>query len=134
MDAIAGLDYNGNAIIEASKYIPSCGYRHFLKIDGLKGKRLGLFRNEFINFDKGYVYSEAFEVHLSTLRQKVAVLVENVNASKYLSACSTSTDYEALAITAEFKLAINSYLKELVLSPARSLKDLIAFNDKFSEL
>ncbi|KAK8511440.1 hypothetical protein V6N13_024077 [Hibiscus sabdariffa] len=134
LDAIAGLDYNDNATIEASKYIPRGGYKQFLKIDGLKGKRLGLFRNEFFDVGKGSVYAEAFERHFSTLRQRGAVLVENVNVSKYLGAYSTGTDYETLAMTAEFKLAINSYLKELVASPVRSLKDLIAFNNKFSKL
>ncbi|KAA3465628.1 Amidase family protein isoform 1 [Gossypium australe] len=77
--AIAGLDYNDKATIEASKYIPRGGYKQFLKIDGLKGKRR---------------------------RRRGAVLVENVNASKYLEAYSTSIDYETLAMTAVFKLAI----------------------------
>ncbi|KAL4290475.1 hypothetical protein GQ457_14G004640 [Hibiscus cannabinus] len=90
--------------------------------------------NEFFNVGEGSIYAEAFERHFSTLRQRGAVLVENVNASKYLAAYSTSTDYETLATIAEFKLAINSYLKELVVSPVRSLKDLIAFNNKFSRL
>lgn len=61
-------------------------------------------------------------------------MVENVNASKYWEAYSTSIDYETLAMTAEFKLAINSYLKQLVVSKVRYLKDLIAFNNKFSKL
>ena len=60
--------------------------------------------------------------------------MENLNISKFLAAYSSSIDYESLAMTAEFKLAINSYLKELVVSPVRSLKDLIAFNNKFSNL
>ncbi|MBA0850127.1 hypothetical protein Goshw_025642 [Gossypium schwendimanii] len=134
LDAIAGLDYNDKATIKASKYIPRRGYKQFLKIDGLKGKRLGLFRNEFFNVGEGSVYAKVFERHFSTLRRRGAVLVENVNASKYLEAYSTSIDYETLAMTAEFKLAINSYLKQLVVSKVRSLKDLIAFNNKFSKL
>ena len=61
-------------------------------------------------------------------------MVENLNMSKFLDEYSSSIDYESIAMTAEFKLAINSYLKELVVSPVRSLKDLIAFNNKFSNL
>ncbi|MFQ6622752.1 hypothetical protein Gotur_001850 [Gossypium turneri] len=101
LDAIAGLDYNDKATIKASKYIPRGGYKQFLKIDGLKGKRLGLFRNEFFNVGEGSVYAKVFERHFSTLRRRGAVLVENVNASKYLEAYSTSIDYETLAMTAE---------------------------------
>ncbi|KAL4319072.1 hypothetical protein GQ457_18G018580 [Hibiscus cannabinus] len=56
---------------------------------------------------------------------------ENVNPTKYLEPYITNIDYEGLAMTAEFKLAINSYLKELVASPVQSLKDLIAFNNKY---
>ncbi|XWS40162.1 hypothetical protein CRYUN_Cryun18bG0116600 [Craigia yunnanensis] len=134
LDAIAGLDYNDKATIEASKYIPHGGYKQFLKPDGLKGKRLGLSRNVFFGFENGSLFTEFFERHFSTLRQGGAVLVENLNISKFLAAYSSSIDYESLAMTAEFKLAINSYLKELVVSPVRSLKDLIAFNNKFSNL
>ncbi|KAE8696157.1 Amidase family protein isoform 3 [Hibiscus syriacus] len=134
LDAIAGSDSNDNATVEASKYIPRGGYKQFLKMDGLRGKRLGLFRNEFFNFGNGPVYAKAFERHFTILRKRGAVLVENVNASKYLGAYNTDTDYENLAMTAEFKLAINSYLKELVASPVRSLRDLIAFNNKFAKL
>lgn len=73
LDAIAGLDYNDKATIEASKYIPRGGYKQFLKIDGLEGKRLGLFRNEFFNFGEGSVYTEVFERHFSTLRYQSIV-------------------------------------------------------------
>lgn len=41
---------------------------------------------------------------------------------------------EALALMAEFKLSLNAYLEELVTSPVRSLADVIAFNNKFSNL
>ncbi|KAK8987342.1 hypothetical protein V6N11_027094 [Hibiscus sabdariffa] len=74
LDAIAGLDYHDKATIEASKYIPRGGYKQFLNIDGLKGKRLGLFRDQFSNFDQGSVFAKTFERHFSTLRQRGAVL------------------------------------------------------------
>ena len=41
---------------------------------------------------------------------------------------------EAVASIAEFKLALNGYLKDLVVSPVRSLADIIAFNIKYSDL
>lgn len=41
---------------------------------------------------------------------------------------------EALVMMVEFKTAINAYLKELITSPVRSLADIIAFNERNSEL
>lgn len=41
---------------------------------------------------------------------------------------------EDIAMAAEFKIALNAYLKELVTSPVRSLADVIAFNNKNSKL
>lgn len=41
---------------------------------------------------------------------------------------------EQTALQAEFKLSLNAYLKDLVTSPVRSLADVIAFNEKFSDL
>ncbi|KAJ0076981.1 hypothetical protein Patl1_36075 [Pistacia atlantica] len=63
LDAIAGFDYNDPATKEASKYIPYGGYKQFLKPYGLKGKRLGIVRNPFFNFDKGSPLTQAFEYH-----------------------------------------------------------------------
>lgn len=41
---------------------------------------------------------------------------------------------ELIATIAEFKLAINDYLKNLIHSPVRSLADIIAFNNNHPEL
>ena len=41
---------------------------------------------------------------------------------------------EQIALSAEFKLSLNAYFKDLVTSPVRSLADAIAFNKKFSRL
>lgn len=69
LDAIVGFDYNdAEATREASKYIPPCGYKQFLKADGLKGKRLGIVRNPFFIFPNGSVLTQAFERHFDTLR------------------------------------------------------------------
>ncbi|KAE8680876.1 Amidase family protein isoform 3 [Hibiscus syriacus] len=129
LDAIVGEDSNDEATIEASKYIPKGGYKQYLKIDGLKGKRLGLLRKFFdFTYDPGL--GEAFERHFSTLSERGAVLVEHMDTSKFMEAINGIQDYEILATTAEFKLAINSYLENLEVSSVRSLKDLIEFNNK----
>ncbi|XVF45484.1 hypothetical protein PTKIN_Ptkin02bG0210300 [Pterospermum kingtungense] len=131
LDAIAGLDYNDKATIEASKYVPRGGYKQFLKPDGLKGKRLGLLR-ELFDLGNETFFTKVFERHFNTLRQRGAVLVDKIDISKFAAAYSSNVDYESIAMAAEFKLAINSYLQELVVSRVRSLKDLIAFNNKYS--
>ncbi|GMP37598.1 hypothetical protein CsSME_00009206 [Camellia sinensis var. sinensis] len=41
---------------------------------------------------------------------------------------------QLIAMTAELKLSLNAYLKGLITSPVRSLADIIAFNNKFSNL
>ncbi|KAK3028467.1 hypothetical protein RJ639_040036 [Escallonia herrerae] len=133
LDAIVGFDHNdAEATREASKYIPHGGYTQFLKIDGLKGKRLGIVRNPFFKFPNGSALPQAFEHHLQTLRERGAVLIDHLKIAN-LDRVWTST-WENTAMLAEFKLSLNSYLKELVVSPVRTLADAIAFNQKFSDL
>ncbi|GLT30718.1 hypothetical protein SLA2020_055080 [Shorea laevis] len=126
LDAIVGLDYNDKATIEALKYIPQGSYKQFLKLDGLKGKRLGILRSEFA-FDKESIPAKTYEQHFKTLRQAGAVLIDNVEV-KHKDILTSN--YEDIAINAEFKLALNAYLTQLVKSPVRSLKDVIAFNNR----
>jgi amidase len=59
-------------------------------------------------------------------------LVDNLkiaNLAEYYSSSSENT-----AWLAEFKIALNAYLSELVSSPIRSLADAIAFNKKNPKL
>ncbi|XP_054785353.1 probable amidase At4g34880 isoform X1 [Prosopis cineraria] len=41
---------------------------------------------------------------------------------------------ETTALLAEFKLAMNSYLKDLISSPVRTLADIIDCNNKYANL
>ncbi|KAK9286523.1 hypothetical protein L1049_014921 [Liquidambar formosana] len=133
LDAIVGFDNNdAETTREASKYIPFGGYKQFLRTDGLKGKRLGLVRNPFFIFPNGSVIKQAFDEHFHTLREGGAVLVDHLQIDNIRALFTSSSEDQALQ--AEFKLALNAYLKELVASPVRSLADVIAFNKKFSDL
>jgi amidase len=67
LDVIAGIDYNDNATIETSRYIPKGGYAQFLKADGLRGKRLGIVR-DFYNYGSDTIFNRTVEQHLDTLR------------------------------------------------------------------
>ncbi|KAI8023049.1 putative amidase [Camellia lanceoleosa] len=69
LNVTIGFDYyDAQATKEASKYIPRGGYMQFLKVDGLKGKRLGIVRNPFFNFANGSDLSQVFESHFQTLK------------------------------------------------------------------
>ncbi|ESR36860.1 hypothetical protein CICLE_v10028286mg [Citrus x clementina] len=133
LDAIAGFDHNDPATSAASKYIPHGGYKQFIKPHGLKGKRLGVVRNPFFNILKGSPLAQVFDHHLQTLRQEGALVIDHLEIANVNSKNSISND-ETIAMLAEFKLALNAYLKELVTSPVRSLAEVIAFNNKFSDL
>ncbi|CAK9141815.1 unnamed protein product [Ilex paraguariensis] len=70
----------------------------------------------------------------TSLAQKGAVLVDSLEIANIDVIMNFNLSGEATALLAEFKLSLNAYLKELVDSPVRSLADIIAFNQKFSDL
>ncbi|CAJ2677542.1 unnamed protein product [Trifolium pratense] len=129
LETIAGIDTYDNATIEASKYIPKGGYAQFLKKDGLRGKRLGVVR-QFYEFGGDTLLDETFKLHLKTLRQRGAILVDNLKIDNEL----IGDQSEEIALNFEFKLSLNAYLKDLVTSPVKSLADVIAFNKKHPKL
>ncbi|KAK7319016.1 hypothetical protein RJT34_03725 [Clitoria ternatea] len=131
LETIAGIDTNDKATIKASKYIPKGGYAQFLKKDGLRGKRLGIVRI-FYGFGTNTFLHQTSKQHFKTLRQKGAVLVDNLemdNINEILSEPSENT-----ALEFELKFSLNAYLKDLVASPVRNLADVIAFNKKHPKL
>ncbi|KAL6270789.1 hypothetical protein ACE6H2_027700 [Prunus campanulata] len=131
LDVIAGIDSNDLATIEASRYIPKGGYAQFLRPDGLRGKRIGIVRALF-NFGGDASLTQTFEQHFNTLRKRGAVLVDNLEIAHFDEIYNASS--ESIALSAEFKIYLNTYLKNLVASPVRSLADVIAFNNKNSKL
>ncbi|XP_016451991.1 putative amidase At4g34880 [Nicotiana tabacum] len=135
LDVIVGFDHNDAAATRAAeKLIPPGGYTRFLKVDGLKGKRLGIVREPFFNFTDNPALAQAFEKHLQTLRLQGAVLIDNVNIANIETILDFNLSGEASAVLAEMKIALNAYLQELVDSPVRSLADIIIFNQNNSEL
>ncbi|CAL0306343.1 unnamed protein product [Lupinus luteus] len=130
LETITGFDVHDKATINASKYVPKGGYAQFLKKDGLRGKRLGVLRSLF-DFGNATFQRDTYELHLKTLRQRGAVLIDNLkidNIAEILSSIS-----EGIALNFEFKLSLNAYLKDLVASPVRNLADVIAFNKKHAK-
>lgn len=69
LDAIAGPDpRDEEATTRSSKYIPRGGYKQFLKVDGVRGKRLGIVRHPFVTSLHESTVAQSFEHHLETLR------------------------------------------------------------------
>ncbi len=68
LDVIVGFDeLDAEATRVASKYIPSGGYGRFLRMDGLKGKRVGI-PNGFFTGAYGKTQLRVYQKHLSTMR------------------------------------------------------------------
>ncbi|CAO2837097.1 unnamed protein product [Amaranthus hypochondriacus] len=130
LDAIVGYDpYDSKATSNAIKYIPQGGYAQFLKLDGLNGKRLGIVRSPFFDNIIGFPEkSFAFKQHFETLREKGAILVDDLEIPNIDEIMSSNIGL--LLIQAEFKVSLNSYLKGLIKSPVKSLADVIDFNNK----
>ncbi|KAH0632113.1 hypothetical protein KY290_003318 [Solanum tuberosum] len=134
LDVIVGSDPRDEVTTEAAKYIPEDGYKQFLKEDGLKGKQIGIVKHPFVEMIHGAIEKSAFEHHLDLLRREGAILVDNLSIPHIEEIMDSNHSGEALVMMVEFKSSINAYLKELITSPVRSLADIIAFNERNSEL
>jgi len=92
LDAIAGYDpYDAEATGEATKYIPQEGYMQFLKIEGLKGRRIGILRKDFFHFPKNSLQGKVFEQHFSIMRNKGAILIDNLQITNFSAIHSNIT-------------------------------------------
>ncbi|PWA55159.1 amidase family protein [Artemisia annua] len=135
LNSIVGFDkFDEVATKKGSKYIPKDGYLKHLRPGGLKGKRLGLMRTyPSFGFNNDTETLNNFEKHFSILRQSGAILIENLEITN-INYIYSLFNGEDIAMSAEFKIALNAYLKDLVASPLRSLADVIAFNNKYAKL
>ncbi|KAL6211930.1 hypothetical protein ACLB2K_017153 [Fragaria x ananassa] len=134
LDTIVGIDSNDNTTSEVSQYIPVGGYGQFLNSNGLKGKRLGIVSRMFLLLKDDAFLNQTFEQHFTTLREQGAILVENLEIANLEDICDFTSSGEFVAMLAEFKIALNAYLGDLVKSPVRTLGEVIAFNKNNSYL
>ncbi|KAF2289965.1 hypothetical protein GH714_039341 [Hevea brasiliensis] len=119
LDVIVGFDpRDSEATSEAAKFVPDGGYKQFLNLNGLKGKRLGIVRNPFLNLLNESIIS-AFEHHLNTLRKSGAALSGQSEITDIDTILSPRQSGELTLMLAEFKPSLNDYLKELITSPVR---------------
>ncbi|WHY87430.1 amidase family protein [Neobacillus novalis] len=102
-------------------------FTEFLLKDGLKGKRIGIAAEGFIELlskEKQTVVAAALEV----LKTSGAEVIENI----VIPSAKAAWKYDVL--TYEFKPDLNAYLSQLHSSiPVRTLADLIEFNNRDEE-
>ncbi|PGV52431.1 amidase family protein [Bacillus sp. AFS037270] len=102
-------------------------FTDFLRRDGLKGKRIGIATEGFIellNKDKAEVVTSALEY----LKSSEADVVENISIPSVIA------EWKYDVLTYEFKPDLNAYLSKLHPSISiKTLADLIAFNEENEE-
>ncbi|KAM0851278.1 hypothetical protein ACQ4PT_052533 [Festuca glaucescens] len=129
LDAIVGYDaLDAAATVAASKYIPHGGYAQFLKKGGLQGKRIGV-PNGFFNYANGTVQHTVYQQHFYRMWLQGASVIENLEIENLSVILDSLNNGEQIALPAEFKLSLNSYLSDLSNSPVRSLAEVIDFNN-----
>ncbi|CAN1307605.1 Probable amidase At4g34880 [Linum perenne] len=125
LDAIVGFDPRDcEATNEAAKFIPSGGYKQFLKKDGLKGKKIGIDSTVLTTFNR----------HLEMFIQQGATVIDDLEIANVDMILDPFRSGEVAVMMAEFKVAVNRYLEDLVESPVRSLAEIVAFNVDNSKL
>lgn len=120
--AIAGADPRDPATAGSPK-AGTVDYLAALKLDGLRGARLGVCRKHFTGYHDGTdrVFAEA----LDTMRQLGAVIIDPAD----LPHAGEYDDAEFTVLLYEFKADLNAYFASRgASSPMKSLKDVIAFN------
>lgn len=104
-------------------------YTEFLDRDGLRGARIGVPREGY--FDYSDPARRVAETALKRMRKMGAKIIDpaNIPTAKQMA----SSEDEMTVLLHEFKADLNKYLAGLASSRVRSLKDIIAFNEKFKE-
>eukprot|EP00249_Psilotum_nudum_P011276 c23073_g1_i2 orf=670-1992(-) len=128
LDAIVGLDEMDITTTQAVRFIPKEGYKQFLKLEGLRGKRIGIAENLFV--DLGSTASDAAVIDdlVLTLRKMGAEIIGNATIPTMNVIAKSQS--EGIVLLCDFKQDLNSYLAKLVVSPVRTLAEVIAFNNQ----
>jgi len=124
--AMTGIDPRDEAT-NASRGKSVTDYTQFLNKDGLRGMRLGVARKHF-GFNERV--DKLMNDLLAEMKRLGAVLVDPAD----IATTGKFDDSEFEVLLYEFKADLNTYLAGLgPQAPVRSLKDVIAFNEKNSD-
>jgi amidase/aspartyl-tRNA(Asn)/glutamyl-tRNA(Gln) amidotransferase subunit A len=118
LEAMMGKDPKDNAALAP------VSLSQYLKLGGLKGKRIGVMRNMM-----GYHpdLDQVFDQQLAVFEKAGAFIVDDAN----IETKGKWGDHEYTVLLAEFKADLNQYLLQSN-APLKSLEDAIAKNKKFA--
>ncbi len=120
LSAITGVDALDNKTKESNGKVEK-DYTKFLKLDGLKGKRIGIEKKKYDN-----QFLEAlFEKMIESLKLAGATIVD----VEYLEKINKLGDAEYEVLKFEFKDGLNKYFAKANTS-IKTIDDVIAFNKK----
>jgi amidase len=126
LGALVGVDPR-DAATSGSRGKSHPDYTRFLDARGLKGARIGIARNFFGFSEK---VDKLLSGAIDAMKREGAVIIDPAN----MPTAGKFDDSEFQVLLYEFKADLNKYLSGLGPSaPARSLKDLIEFNEKNRE-
>ena len=123
LGALAGIDPN-DATTKLSAGKSFATYTQFLDKNGMRGARLGIARKHFGFNDR---VDKLMKGLIDVMKQLGAVIVDPAD----IPTSGKFDDSELEVLLYEFKADLNAYLARLgPRAPARSLKDVIDFNEK----
>ena len=127
LGALVGADADDPVTRDAARK-GHADYRKFLDAAGLKGARLGVPRKAL--FGQSVHADRIANEAIAAMKSLGAVIVDPVE----LTTAGKVSDPEFDVLLYEFKADLNAYLASLGAgAPARSLKDLIAFNEQHKD-
>jgi amidase len=124
LGVLAGVDPQDEATSGSGDHSHG-NYAAFLDPNGLKGARLGVCRARFMGYSPDT--DALMERTLDTLKRLGAILVDPAD----IATAGQFDESEYTVLLYEFKADLNRYLAEWAPgAPVKTLKDLIAFNEK----
>ncbi len=123
LGVLAGSDPSDAATAPAGSR-GQADYTRFLDPNGLQGARIGVARAKVTGYSASA--DRLFESALDVMKRSGAVLVDPADIPQL----GEYDDAEFTVLLYEFKADLNVYLAGLGVAPARTLADLIAFNDQ----
>jgi amidase len=126
LSALVGVDPDDSATSDVGRNFKS-DFTEFLKKDGLRGARIGVVRKYFGFSD---TVDALMEIALDAMKKQGATLVDPAD----IDTIGKTGDNETLVLQYELKADMNAYLAKLgPNAPMKTLKDLIAFNERNHE-
>jgi len=122
LSAMVKADKNDQDVVSSN-----INYLSHLKLDGVKGKRIGIARN-LMGYHKGL--DKVFSQAVKDLKAQGAIIVDDVNFENK----DQWGDAEFEVLLYEFKDELNKYLSKTVDGIPKSLSEMIAFNKKHADI